>query len=217
MATASKPKKTALHPATNAAATLIAARQPYTVAIIIQGTTDLLFHRYNPEVVAEITNAGKGHESKKHDPLEAYVYRLPNGHLALPGIYLQRAMVQAARFHQDPRSKRKSLHDLAEAAFVVTPTLADLGVADWDYIDRRRAVVQMNAVTRARPALLAGWQAAFHIDVLLPEYITPTLLQELAMEAGRFVGVGDFRPTYGRFAVTHFEVLHPEAEEGETP
>jgi hypothetical protein len=41
----------------------------------------------------------------------------------------------------------------------------------------------------------------------LPEYITPDVMQALAVDAGRLIGVGDFRPTYGRFQVVGFEVL----------
>jgi hypothetical protein len=43
--------------------------------------------------------------------------------------------------------------------------------------------------------------------VNLPEYIESALLLDVIGGAGRFVGVADFRPTYGRFNVVGFEVL----------
>jgi hypothetical protein len=43
--------------------------------------------------------------------------------------------------------------------------------------------------------------------VLTPEYIDPALLREVIATAGRLVGVGDFRPTYGRFSTTGFVVI----------
>lgn len=43
--------------------------------------------------------------------------------------------------------------------------------------------------------------------VNLPEYISPELLHALLTDAGRLIGVGDFRPTYGRFRVIRFEEL----------
>jgi hypothetical protein len=40
----------------------------------------------------------------------------------------------------------------------------------------------------------------------LPEYISPKDLNEVVAQAGRIVGVGDFRPTYGRFNIVKFEI-----------
>ena len=78
--------------------------------------------------------------------------------------------------------------------------------ANWDYLDRRRVVVQRSAVTRERPALLAGWSATITFAVFTPVYITPDLLHDVLIDAGRLVGVGDFRPTFGRFQITKFDV-----------
>ena len=41
-------------------------------------------------------------------------------------------------------------------------------------------------------------------EVVLPEYVTPELLNEVLQLAGRVIGVGDFRPTFGRFQVLAF-------------
>ena len=43
--------------------------------------------------------------------------------------------------------------------------------------------------------------------VTTPQYIDPRMLNQVLGDAGRLVGVGDFRPTFGRFSVTKFEVL----------
>lgn len=75
----------------------------------------------------------------------------------------------------------------------------------WDYEDRRRVVIQRNGVNRVRPAMRAGWVAEFELMVLVPEYITTSDLLDTISTAGRLVGIGDFRPTYGRFGVTRFE------------
>jgi hypothetical protein len=78
---------------------------------------------------------------------------------------------------------------------------------EWDYLDRRRVTVQRNGVTRERPALNPGWSAELVLMVTTPQYIDPRLLNQTLSDAGRLVGVGDFRPTFGRFSVTGFEVL----------
>jgi hypothetical protein len=73
-------------------------------------------------------------------------------------------------------------------------------------LDQRRVMVQRNGITRSRPALLKGWRAEFELLVQVPEYVPPSDLQDVLTNAGRLIGLGDFRPTYGRFMVTRFEV-----------
>lgn len=199
-------KAEAITPVSNDGAELIAFTEPYTAQITIEGTSALLFHRWSNEAVAEKAAAAKNSKAKKSDNIESYVYRLDNGKLGLPGEYLRQSLIGAARFRQDPRSPRKSAMDLFKAAVVPLTELADLGVKDWDYLDRRRVLIQRNAITRERPALKAGWRATIDLLVNLPEYVDPTLLLETLGAAGRLIGVGDFRPTYGRFAVIGFEV-----------
>jgi hypothetical protein len=67
--------------------------------------------------------------------------------------------------------------------------------------------VQRNGVTRTRPAIKSGWSSSFVLLVNLPEYVSVELLHALITDAGRLIGLADFRPTYGRFQITQFEVL----------
>jgi hypothetical protein len=67
-------------------------------------------------------------------------------------------------------------------------------------------MIQRNGITRCRPALLKGWQIKAQFQVLLPEYLQPDFVNDLAQSAGRLIGVGDFRPTFGRFQVRAFDV-----------
>lgn len=97
--------------------------------------------------------------------------------------------------------------DLMKAALVSLTELASTGLKEPDYIDKRRVVIQRNAITRSRPALREGWKAGFILMVNLPEYVLPQKLNYMVQMAGRINCVGDFRPTYGRFNVTKFELL----------
>lgn len=185
--------------------------RPYVVAVTIEGTADILLHRYSVDSVKTKGAASKGSKEKKTDDVESYVYRDADDHICVPGRYAHRAMVEAARFHQDPRSPRKMAKDLIQAAIAVGPLLAPIRTvgnhtptADWDYLDRQRVVVQRAAVTRERPAFREGWTADFEISVLLPEYVSTAFVHRLLSDAGRFVGLGDFRPTYGRFNIVAF-------------
>lgn len=184
--------------------------QPYRASVTINGHADILFHRWNNESIAEKASAAKGSAAKKSDNVESYVWRNEDGALCLPGEYLRGSIVHAAKFHQDPRSPRKSAMDLFKAGVVALTDLASLGVKDWDYEDKRRVVVQRNGITRTRPAMRKGWKTTIELMVTTPEYINPDFLQQVITKAGLLVGVGDFRPTYGRFGIAAFEVLPNE-------
>lgn len=205
-----------LTPISNDGEATINLSAPYTVELDVEGTAAFLWHRWSCDDVEAKSKAAKGSAGKKTDNVEAYVYRTADGEIAVPGTYLKGAIAGpqgAAKFRQDPRSPRKSALDLYKAGVQVLTDLAPMfstgqrqAATTWDYIDKARVTVQRNGVTRMRPAFLAGWRATFLVAVLLPEYITPADLNDVLVNAGRLVGLGDFRPTYGRFAVKRFEV-----------
>jgi len=150
---------------TNGAKEQIQLSEPWIARVEITGSADLLFHRWNNEAVAEKAAARKGSAAKKTDNVESYVYRNDSNELCLPGEYLRGSIVGAAKFRQDPRSPRKSAMDLTKAGVISLTPLASLGGATaWDYEDRRRVVVQRNAVTRVRPAMRSGWKAEVRFD-----------------------------------------------------
>lgn len=190
---------------TNGGASAIAACEPYAVHVAIEGSADFLYHRWNPEAVDEKAKAAKNSAAKKTDDIESYVYRDDAGNLCIPGEYLRQSIIHAAKFRQDPRSPRKSAMDLFKAGVVSLTSLASVGKTTWDYEDRRRVVIQRNGVNRTRPALKVGWKCEFDLMVMLPEYISRDDLHSVITNAGRLIGLGDFRPTYGRFQITKFE------------
>ena len=192
---------------TNGAAITIADGQPYLVRARLVGTSDLLFHRWNVEGVEAKAKAAKGSKAKKSDDLESYVYRNDLGELCVPGEYVRQAIINAAKYRQDPRSPRKSAMDLFKAGVIALTPLASLGVTVWDYEHRCRVAVQRNGITRCRPAMKQSWTIEVDFLVNLPEYIPPDALHDVTVNAGRLIGIGDFRPTYGRFAVARFEGL----------
>lgn len=191
----------------NGASTGIETQLPYRALVEIKGVCPILFHRWNCESVASKSAAKKGSAEKKTDDIESYIYRNEKGEVCIPGEYLRGAIIHAAKFQQDPRSPRKSAMDLFKAAIVSLTELSSLGVKDWDYLDKRRVVIQRNGVTRCRPAMREGWKTSFILMCNLPEYISPDLLNSTIQSAGKLIGLADFRPSYGRFLVTKFEVL----------
>lgn len=193
--------------ASNAGEGSIELSYPYMVDITVQGMAPLLFHRWNCDAVEAKAKAAKGSAAKKSDDIESYVYRNDSEEICLPGEYVRQSIIMAAKFRQDPRSPRKSAMDLFKAAVISLTDLASLGTKEWDFEDRRRVTVQRNGITRIRPAMREGWKASLRLMVNIPEYVSPVLLRAVLDDAGRLVGVGDFRPTFGRFTITSWELL----------
>lgn len=191
----------------NGAGLGISFQLPYRVEVTIKGVAPILFHAWNVESVESKGRAKKGSTEKKTDDVESYVYRDAAKNICIPGEYLRGAIVGAAKFMQDPRSPRKSAADLFKAAVVSLTPLASLGVKTWDYLDKRRVTIQRNAITRSRPAMAEGWKCTFVLMVNLPEYVDEHMLNSTIQQAGRLIGLADFRPSFGRFLVTDFAVL----------
>jgi hypothetical protein len=185
---------------------IIEASHPYTVSVTIEGVAPILFHRWDCDAVEAKGAAAKGSKAKKSDDIESYLYRNGDREICVPGEYLRQAIIHAAKFKQDPRSPRKSAMDLFKAAIVPLTVLATLGVKEPDFLDRRRVMVQRNAITRVRPAMQEGWGCEIELLCNLPEYVTPALLRQVLDDAGRLIGIGDFRPTFGRFTVSNWSL-----------
>lgn len=197
-------KLTAINNVSNNAAIAL----PYRVEVEIKGIVPILFRRWDCDSVESRNAAPKGSTIKHTDDVEVYLYRNDDGDICIPSVNLHRCISDAARFWQDPRSPRKTMIDLVRAGIIVSPYLISTGRKEPDFLDRRRVVIQRNSVTRIRPALAEGWTVRFYLDVTIPEYLPENVVHDIVVQAGKFIGVGDFRPTFGRFQVTHFEVLH---------
>ena len=204
--------KAAISEPTNGALAAIETEMPYIVHIKIIGSADILLHAWNCESVEAKGKAKKGSETKKSDDLESYVRRNEDGLICLPAEYVRMSIVNAAKFRQDPRSPRKSAMDLFKASIVSLSPLSPIvnrdgqTSKDWDFEHRCRVQIQRNGITRTRPAFKEGWSCELSLMINLPGYIGPNDLLETLTMAGKVIGIGDFRPSYGRFGVVHFEV-----------
>ena len=61
--------------------------------------------------------------------------------------------------------------------------------------------VEKRRVLRTRPRVPSGWETTHYFE-LLDDVIDPRDLAPIFERAGRLVGVGDWRPKFGRYEVT---------------
>lgn len=181
-------------------------QKPYTATIRVKGTSKMLLHCWSVKSTEEPLPP-KGGKTKKTDDVESYVLRDAKKNIVMPTVNFCAAIRMAGKSYSDPASPRKSLHDRLKAIIIPVEEngIINGGTKDWDFIDARRVVIQRAGITRHRPAFFEGWEIVFKISVIAPEYLQPDLLYQLVADAGKFQGLGDFRPTFGRFVITSFD------------
>jgi len=190
----------------------------YTASVRIKGIAPLIQHRFPMPDLSTLSKGGQKSTGAKDYTQEwrEYFYIDGYGQIYQPSSHIEGALVKAAVNFKVTGKRGKSYKDLFSANIVVDPeriphagfTVPEELGTDGDqplYLDVRPVLVQRARVVRIRPAFKAGWELAFDIQCLDDE-VQPDLLQDVLALAGKTVGIGDYRPKFGRFSVTHFEV-----------
>jgi hypothetical protein len=186
------------------------------IAVTITGITPLLMNRFTDE--AEVaTSSGHspsmvgGSRGTPREQAERTAYRDPTtGDLFLPGPNVFAALIDAGRFHKTGRAKVTTQKtSLVPAGISVVDLAIPLGTREFE-VDSRRIVNPATGGARLRHrARLDTWSAAFTLEVD-EEVFAADFVRLLLDDAGKKVGIGDFRPAkrgpFGRFVVTAWEV-----------
>jgi len=173
----------------------------------------LLQHRY--VFADEREESAKKRSGKKDysDEWKAALYWDDKVGIIQPANHLEAAMIKAATSFLIPGKGKKTYKDLFKCAVFVSPEYIPHGInGDKDalvkkkkiYLDKRLVRVNNSGIERVRP-LLKAWKLKFEIEIHDDQIAVDTVHQVLS-HAGRFVGIGDFRPRYGRFMITSFQI-----------
>lgn len=178
----------------------------YDVSVTVVGVADLLFKRWSQSRSGCVSYYSDGCRIRppsagSDENLNENVYRNEVGEICLPGKYLSSAITEAARYRSDPQYQNRSARNRYRVGIHPLTSLASLNTKCWDYVHVSIILVQGQKIRRTRPAFKAGWRATVDLKILDPEQIPFEAFSETMRWAGQFIGVGDFRPNYGRFAV----------------
>ena len=171
------------------------------ISCTIQGTSPLLMHRY------PLMPPAKGWEKwTPEKQAEVGEYRDPDsGELYIPGLSIQRCLVSAATFSKG--KGRATLQKPVAACVLITPERCLLGTKTFE-VDSRAVVIQKSGrIVRHRPRI-NEWKASFLAEYDT-ELISATELRQVVDDAGKRVGLMDFRPeckgSFGRFMVVEWK------------
>lgn len=199
----------------------------YQVQCTIEGTAPILQHAFTENHLAKLAERAKKNTGAPDYALEwigtMYVARQNgNDYICQPASHIEGAMIKAGVSFKMAGKGRKTWKDAIKAYVYVSPDNIlhlrngeHVPAPDETLIDNpqnglsvsvMRVKVQRAAVARSRLMIDAGWRLSFTIDVI-DDQVTPDVIETILSEAGRAVGIGDYRPRYGRFQITNFEVV----------
>lgn len=172
-----------------------------TVSVRIEGISPLLMNRYPMEDTGEMKNMTPAEQA------EIAAYRTPDtGELYVPGTAVLRCLVSAAAFSKG--KGRASAQKPAAACLMIDSEYLKLGAKDYE-IDSRPVVISATRgrIVRHRPRL-DSWAVEFSLDYDT-ELLSANTVREIVDNAGKRVGLLDFRPAckgpFGRFVVTKWK------------
>lgn len=190
----------------------------YTVNVTVEGIAPLMQHRYPMPDLGNLSKGGNKSTGAKDFTQEwrEYFYSETSGQIYQPSSHLEGALIKAAVGFKVAGKRGKTYKDLFSANVFIDPTniphegftVPDELDTDADkplYLDVRPVVIQRARVVRIRPCFKPGWRLSFEIQVADDE-IQPGMLQDVLTLAGKTVGIGDYRPRFGRFNIVAFEV-----------
>lgn len=131
------------------------------------------------------------------------IYETPDGVLGFPTQNVWRCVYDSAKAFKLGEDIKRSLsfEDVIEPLGVhgVGVVNVESFLADTANIDYRPVKIQRAKVMRARP-VARNWTTSHKFE-LLDDVLNPRDLVPVLQRAGRLVGLGDWRPTYGTFDV----------------
>lgn len=182
-----------------------------TIKVEIKGISPLLQHRF-PDVGEQEKKSKKRTGSPDYSEdvyMALYCEKLTHdedGKYVAEGIYqpashIEGALIKAAVNFKISGKRGKTYKDLVKACVFVKPDAIALN-EDWE-IDKRPVVIQRARIIRARPKF-EKWSLSFDIEIH-DDQLAIEVLKEILDYAGTSVGIGDYRPRFGRFMVTKFK------------
>jgi hypothetical protein len=183
------------------------------VQVTIQGVTPLLMNRFQEanEVkvqsgISAVSISGKG-TPREQAALKAYSD--DKGNLYIPGPNIFSCIIQAGTFHKCGKSKITTLKSsLIPAGMSIMDLVCPLDTMEFEVDSRSVVIPSTGGRIMAHRPRLDEWSLTFTLDVDTTMFDLKTA-RLLIDDAGKKVGLGDFRPArkgpFGKFVVVKWE------------
>ena len=193
------------------------------IEIHIVGITPLICNRFTDAAALEASGGVRGSSAvaerkTPQDIAESKLYRGLDGTLMIPQPNLLRSLVDGGKFH---KSGKKQITTKEESMLFAC---LDIEAAEIPIIHKQpwrvdtRAVVIPSTKGRilAHRPMFDDWRLEFTVS-LDTTIVGPGVFRQICDDAGKRIGLGDFRPArkgpYGRYRVDHWAVIEQEIAE----
>jgi len=187
------------------------------IAIEIEGTTPLILNKFTDAAAESASggtrqNATGGHRGTPLEIATSKLYTGVGGDVMIPQPNLMRCIVDGGKFH---KVGKKQITTKAESLLYAC---TDIDGAEIPLIHQQPWKVDTRAVRipatggriLAHRPMFDDWKLSFVADID-ETFIDPKLYRLIVDDAGKRVGLGDFRPStkgpYGKFVVIRWEVV----------
>jgi len=168
----------------------------------IKGVKPLLMHA--PKGLGDNPRRRRGEHLSPEEEAEAALYKDPQGNIVIPAVNVKAMLREAGRNYKI--SGRKTTFGAAiRAGIDIEPFYIPLKHKGWK-VDLRPVVVQRSRILRARPRF-DEWELEFTIINKDPNVLLRDTMKRIIEDAGKWIGLGDYRPEFGLFSVEEFRVL----------
>ena len=167
----------------------------------IKGTRPLLMHA--PVGLEDKPKLRRGEHLDPKVEAESYLYKDSDGNIVIPSVNIKACIRDAGRNYRI-RGRRSTFAAMIRAGLDIRPYPYVPLIHNGWVVDIRPVVVQRSRILRARPRF-DKWALEFKIINHDPTIIHKETLEKILIDAGRYYGLGDFRPEFGLFKVEKFE------------
>lgn len=172
---------------------------PEEISVEVRGIAPLVQNKFIED--KSETSRRKQKTYDDNEELEKRTYKNNKGELIQPAIHIKSSMVKSATAFKF--EGKKTYKDIIRAGIIIDPS--EIVHLNQKYeIDKRSVVIQRSRIMRVRP-ILNEWGLKFKIINLQPENLSKKVIKDILTDSGKYTGIGDMRPEYGRFEIVKFK------------
>lgn len=186
------------------------------INISIEGISPLICNRFTDAAAEAATNGSRGSSSAQdrgspREQCEPKLYTDLAGEPCIPQPNLMRALVEGGRFHkigksQVTTSKSTMLYSCLD---IEGATVRIIHKEPWTVDTRAVRIPSTGGRILAHRPIFNDWRLDFVCD-LDTTILGPKLFRAIVDDAGKRIGLGDFRPAtkgpFGKFVVTQWAI-----------
>jgi hypothetical protein len=175
----------------------------YVVKIV--GTKPLLMHA--PTGLGDKPKLRRGEHLEPKVEAERALYKDSEGKIVIPAVNVKACIREAGRNYRIS-GRRTTFASMIRAGLDIRPSPYIPLIHNGWVVDIRPVVVQRSRILRARPRF-DEWSLEFQIINNDPTVIHKDTLKKIIEDAGKYYGLGDYRPEFGLFKLEKFEDAYP--------